>query len=246
MTSRTDPESVPPSQLIETGGANGERQPGVVGNERLTALAGAALLVLLLVELASAVSLRAGITLHLVLGLLLTGPLLVKLGATGYRFLRYYAGAPAYRRKGPPRPPLRVLAPPLVVTTLAVVGSGIGLMVTGPQQAGVLLPLHNLSVLAWLALIAVHVCAYFRRTIRLIGDEWAERAREKPHLARWLRLGVNLGAVFGGAVAATLLFPDVASWVAWSRAGETLPAPLIVGLVVAIPVLLASRPWRWR
>lgn len=245
MTSRTDPESVSPSHPLAADGASGTRPSGVVGNERLTALAGAVLLVLLLIELASVVSLRAGITLHIVIGVLLTGPLLVKLGATGYRFLRYYAGAPAYRRKGPPRLPLRALAPPLVITTLAVVGSGIGLVVTGPQRAGVLLPLHNVSVLVWLALIAVHVCAYSRRTVRLLGNEWAERAEGKPRLARWLRLGLNLGAGLGGVVAAVLLFPGVAPWVAWSQTGETLPAPLIVGLVVAIPVLLASRPWRW-
>ena len=51
---------------------------------------------------------------HMFIGLVLIPPVLLKLGSTGYRFVRYYAGAPAYREKGPPRPLLRLLAPVLV------------------------------------------------------------------------------------------------------------------------------------
>jgi len=86
MKSLNDPESVSPSQLVETDGANGKKQSGVVGNERLTALANSVLLVLILIELASAVSLHMGIALHIVVELLLSGPLVVKLGSTGTIF----------------------------------------------------------------------------------------------------------------------------------------------------------------
>lgn len=246
MKTLDDHEPVRPANPIDVDGANGKGQSGVIGNERLTALAGAVLLVLLLIELASSVSLHIGITLHIIVGILLIGPLLVKTGSTGYRFLHYYAGSPAYVRRGPPRLPLRVLAPLLLVATLVVVGSGLGLVVTGPQQAGSLLPLHNLSVLIWLSLIAVHVCAYLWRTPRLVADDWSKPANGNLHDARWLRLGVNLIAVLCGAVAAILLFPTTASWAVWSQTGQTVAAPLIVGLVLASLVLLVSRPWRWR
>ena len=241
-----NPESMRPSKQIEMNGATSRRQAGVVGNERLTALAGSVLLVLILIELASAVNLHAGMTLHLTAGVLLSGPLLVKLGSTGYRFLRYYTSAPAYRRKGPPRLPLRVLAPPLVIATLAVVGSGIGMVVTGPTHTGLLLPLHNLSVLVWLSLIAVHVGAYLWRTPRLITDDWAKQGSENQHTARFLRLSLNLGALLGGVAAAILLFSGTAPWVSWSQTSQTISGPLVVGLVLAILVLLTSRPWRWR
>ncbi|PYX67974.1 MAG: hypothetical protein DMG78_26450 [Acidobacteria bacterium] len=138
-----------------------------------------------------------------------------------------------------------MLAPLLLVATLVVVGSGLGLIVTGPQQAGLLLPLHNLSVLIWLSLIAVHVCAYLWRTSLLVVDDWSKQASRKLRNARWLRLGVNLIAVLCGAVAAILLFPDTTSWVVWSQTGQTIAAPLVVGLVLASLVLLISRPWRW-
>ena len=154
MKSLDDNESARLSKPTGMDGENGESRSGVIGNERLTALAGAVLLVLILLELVSSANLHALLPLHIFVGVFLAGPLVVKLGSTGYRFVRYYTKSPAYVRSGPPRLPLRVLAPLLLVTTLAVVGSGIGLVVAGPAQAGLLRPLHSLSVVLWLALIA--------------------------------------------------------------------------------------------
>src|SRR4051794_14235258 len=109
---------------------------GAVGNERLTALAGATLLALILVELATTVRVGALLTVHVFVGTMLAGPLAVKLGSTGYRFLRYYTKAPAYVRRGPPRPALRFTAPLLIASTLILVGSGIELMLVGPANLG--------------------------------------------------------------------------------------------------------------
>ena len=154
MKSLDDNESARLSKPTGMDGENGESRSGVIGNERLTALAGAVLLVLILLELVSSANLQALLPLHIFVGVFLAGPLVVKLGSTGYRFVRYYTKSPAYVRSGPPRLPLRVLASLLLVTTLAVVGSGIGLVVAGPAQAGLLRPLHSVSVVLWLALIA--------------------------------------------------------------------------------------------
>jgi hypothetical protein len=48
---------------------------------------------------------------------------LLKLASTGYRFARYYTANPAYRRKGPPATPMRLLAPLVVISTVVVFGS---------------------------------------------------------------------------------------------------------------------------
>jgi hypothetical protein len=88
---------------------------GVLGNERLTALAGAVLLVLIVVELATLPSIRALMSLHVFVGVALAGPPAVKTASTGWRFVRYYSQDPGYQRKGPPRPLLRALAPLLLV-----------------------------------------------------------------------------------------------------------------------------------
>src|SRR5438552_17062831 len=159
-----DDSLVRPSGQIRTDGRNGDVQSAVAGNERMTALAGAVLLVLILMELVSAAVLRTLLSVHVFIGVGLSGPLVVKLGSTGNRFLRYYTGSPAFVRRGPPRLALRVMAPLLIVTTLVVIGSGIGLVLTGPRHAGPLLPLHGFSVLVWLPLIAIHVFAHIRRT----------------------------------------------------------------------------------
>src|SRR2546429_5110976 len=93
MKSLSDNESVRPSGPTGMDGENGEGRSGVVGNERLTALAGAVLLVLILVELVSSASLHAGLAIHIFVGVGLSGPLVVKIGSTFYRFLRYYTRA---------------------------------------------------------------------------------------------------------------------------------------------------------
>src|SRR6266852_722070 len=155
MKSLGDHGPVCPAGQTQTDSRDGDDQSAVVGNERLTALAGAVLLVLIVVELVSSASLHAGLAIHIFVGVGLCGPLVVKIGSTGYRFLRYYTRSPAFVRRGPPRLALRVLVLLLLVTTLVVIGSGIGLVVTGPAQAGPLLPVHNLSVLVWLSLIAI-------------------------------------------------------------------------------------------
>ncbi len=241
-----DDSPVRASGQTRTDGENGEGRSGVVGNERMTALAGAVLLVLILVELVSSASLHTLLPIHIFVGMGLSVPLAVKLGSTGYRFLRYYTRVPAYVRRGPPHLALRVLAPLLIATTLVVIGSGIGLVVTGPAQAGPLLPMHNLSVLVWLSIIAIHVFAYIWRTPRLVADDWRKQSGRSLTPGRWLRLSVNIGALLLGAFAAILLFPGATPWLVWSQTSQTIPAPLIVGMLVATLMLLVTRPLRWR
>ena len=104
---------------------------GTDGNERLTTLTGAILIVPLLVIGVTILRIRQLIDLHLFVGLLLLGPVLLKLASTGYRFVLYYSGNLAYRRKGPPELALRVIAPVVVLSTVAVFVSGIVLMFEG-------------------------------------------------------------------------------------------------------------------
>jgi len=241
-----DDSLVRPSGQIRTDERNGDGQSAVVGNERMTALVGAVLLVLILVELVSAVILHTLLSVHVFVGVLLVGPLVVKLGSTGNRFLRYYTGSPAFVRRGPPRLALRVMAPLLIATTLVVIGSGIGLVVTGPRHAGPLLPLHGFSVLVWLPLIAIHVFAHIWRIPHLVADDWSNPSGRSLAPGRGLRLGMNLGALMGGAVAAILLLPVAVPWIAWSQTNEPIPAPMIVGTIVTILALLATRPLEWR
>src|SRR6266446_6920528 len=192
---RDDEIPVRPSGQSYTSERNGDEQSAVVGNERMTALAGVVLLVLILVELVSAAILHTLLSIHVFVGVLLAGPLIVKLGSTFWRFLRYYTGSPAFVRRGPPHLALRMMAPLLIATTLVVIGSGIGLVVTGPRSAGPLLPLHGFSVLVWLPLIALHVFAHIWRVPHLVADDWSNPSGESNASGRVSRFGMNLGAL---------------------------------------------------
>src|ERR1700722_19653051 len=88
---------------------------GTDGNEQLTAMTGAILIVLLAVIGVTILRMGQLISVHLFVGLLLLGPVALKVGSTGYRFVRYYTRDPAYRRKGPPETLLRVIAPIVVL-----------------------------------------------------------------------------------------------------------------------------------
>ena len=227
--------------------ADARNAPGdarVVANERLTTLTGAVLLVLILVELVTSANLGALMSAHIFVGVLLAAPLVLKLASTGDRFVRYYSGSIPFVRKGPPRLPLRVLAVPLVAITMVLLGSGFGLLITGPVQPGPLLALHNVSALIWVPMIVIHALAYLRRLPRVVTADLAWR-RPSPSDDGRFRLGVNGLALLGGAVAAILVLPTDAPWLVWTRTVQQAPAPLIVGTVIAAVAVLAVRPWRW-
>jgi hypothetical protein len=103
---------------------DGNAWAGVVGNKRLSVLTSAVLLVLIVGELVTSVILNVGFAVHVFVGVGRSSPLVVKLGSTFYRFLRYYTKAPAYVRRGPPHLTLRVLGPVLIATTLVMVAVG--------------------------------------------------------------------------------------------------------------------------
>src|SRR6266581_6310590 len=108
----------------EVVGASG----GPAGNARLTAWTGLLLLVLFGAELVTLLDVRGWLDWHIVIGVLLIPPALVKTASTGWRIVRYYTGSRAYRDAGPPTLVLRVLGPLVVLFTLAVLGSGVALI----------------------------------------------------------------------------------------------------------------------
>src|ERR1700733_15025693 len=129
------------------------------GNERLTAMTGAVLLVLFVAECLTLLNIGNLLTLHVFLGILLLGPVSLKIGSTLWRFTRYYTGSPAYVRKGPPGPLQLVTVPFVILTTAAVLGTGVMLVVEGPGN-GDWGRLHHLSFFIWALVIIIHLASY--------------------------------------------------------------------------------------
>jgi hypothetical protein len=188
----------------------GDRAPasrrlgGTEGNERLTAAAAVVLTGLLAAEGVTVVHMRGLVTAHMFIGLVLIPPVLLKLGSTGYRFLRYYGGTVAYRAKGPPRLPLRLLAPVLVAATIGVFASGVLLLAAG-DKSRVLLEIHKISFIAWAAVFGVHFLAYAPRVARSVAA-----TRRLPGAG--LRAMLAASAIGGGVALALALLPAITSW----------------------------------
>lgn len=146
-----------------------ERPDPTAGNARLTATTAVLLLILLAAEGVTILSIRPLLSAHIVIGLLLIPPVVLKLLSIGYRFFRYYTGDAGYVAKGPPHVLMRLLAPLLVVTTLTVLGTGVAMLAFGPQHhRDLLLGLHKTSFVLWFFLMAVHVLVYAPRLPRLV------------------------------------------------------------------------------
>jgi len=104
---------------------------GPAGNAILTAWTGLVLLVLFVGELLTLFDVRGLISWHVAIGALLVPPAVMKTASTGWRFLGYYSGREPYRVAGPPPTVLRWLGPLVVASTLALLASGILLILLG-------------------------------------------------------------------------------------------------------------------
>ena len=179
---------------------------GVQANSRWTSTTGIVLVVLLAVEGATILDIRGLISWHIVVGMILIGPILLKTATTGYRFLRYYTGSSAYVRNGPPVPLLRLLGPLVVLTSVAVMATGIGLIATGPN-AGWLLTAHQASFIVWFAVMTVHVLGHVRQAAMGTWEEVRTRSA-----GRQLRLGLLVILLLAGVGAGAAVLPAANAW----------------------------------
>ncbi len=185
---------------------------GTDGNEQLTAITGVILLGLFAVLGITIVRIGQLLWLHLFLGVLLVGPVALKLASTGYRFARYYSANPAYRRKGPPHPLMRALGPLVILSTLAVFFTGLLLLIDGPAASGMLRLLHKLSFFAWLAAVGVHVLGHLAElpaALRAVPRADRRGGYRPGSSGRGLAVLVAMAC---GLVLALLFLPDIHLW----------------------------------
>ena len=191
----------------------------MASNARLTASNAALLLVLLAAEGATVLRVRQLISPHVFLGMVLIPPVLVKLGSTGYRFARYYLGAPAYRRKGPPPVLLRLLGPVVVILTVVLLASGVGLLLVSPSWLPLLLKVHKASFVLWFLAMTVHVLGHLAEVARLAPGDWLRRTRRDVRGAgrrQWL-IAASLVA---GALLGLAMLSRVGPWLATAHVGH--------------------------
>lgn len=208
--------ATPPDQRSRT-----ERRAddGVRANARLTASSAAVLLVLLAAEGVTVLRVRQLVSPHVFIGMLLIPPVLVKIGSTGYRFARYYRGAPAYRRKGPPPVLLRLLGPVVAILTVLLLASGVALLLASPAWSHELLFVHKASFVLWFFAMTVHVLGHLAEVTRLAPRDWLRRTRRDVTGAggrQWL-IAASLVA---GALLGLAMLGRVGPWLASVHAGH--------------------------
>lgn len=178
---------------------------GVAANNRLTALTGALLLVLLALLGITVLDVRQLLPQHFLLGFVLVPPVLLKMGSTGYRFVRYYSGDSRYRDAGPPSWFMRLIAPVVVLSTIVVFATGIELWLFGLRFGSAWVVAHKASFFVWIAATGIHVLAHLGRT----ADATSEELSSKPPAAL-TRRSLVLGSLVVGVVVAlaTLAYPS--------------------------------------
>jgi len=181
------------------------RRAGVEANARITASVASVIFVLLALEGITIVAVGRLTTAHVVIGMMLVPPVLAKTASTGYRFVKYYRGDPAYREKGPPPVGLRLLGPFVVVLTVVVIASGIALLYVPLHWRGDVMLVHKASFVLWFGAMALHVLGHIVETARLAPRDWSRRTRHEiagAGLRQWLLVGcLAAGLLLGIAVA---------------------------------------------
>lgn len=244
MSSESSTEDAPRARYTRTQ-AGVFLAGGTEGNSKLTAATGLLLVLLLAVVGITIVFIGRLLSVHLFVGMLLIPPVLLKLGSTGYRFVRYYTHDAVYVRKGPPPTPLRLLAPLVVLCTIAVFATGVLLLVVGPHSSlrNPLVLLHKVSFFAWLATAGLHVLGHLPDLARILDVPGTDslRALELPHPGD--SSGSLDGARAGRPSAAVLSLSEHERTAGRTGRLMAMSAALVAGAVLAILVLPLFHPW---
>jgi hypothetical protein len=183
---------------------------GTAGNEALTSATAAVLTVLLIAEGITILRIGGLRDEHMFIGMALIPPVFLKLASTGYRFGRYYLGTRAYRDKGPPLLPLRLLAPLLVVATLIVFATGVILLLVG-HKSNLWFTVHKLSFIVWGVVFGLHFLAHFPRMARSLQNDWTRDGRKRTAGAS-VRAMLLVAATGGGVALAIAVLPLITGW----------------------------------
>ena len=194
-----------PRAPLRLSGHRFPRLGGSRGNEVLTSINASILVLLIGVQLVTVLALESMIRVHLFIGVVLLGPVALKLASTGYRFVRYYSGAREYREKGPPPLLLRALAPVFVAATVGLFATGL-VMLFGAGGEGAARDLHVASFWIWIVCLGIHVLFNARQ---VIGNLRSARLRIA---GAEMRAMLVLGSILGGVMLALAVISKITGY----------------------------------
>jgi len=204
------------TELADAPTADRERRATSVGgvevNELLTSSVAALLVILLIAEGVTILNMRGLRGPHMFIGLMLIPPVALKLASTGYRFARYYTGAPVYVAKGPPQLALRFLAPLLVASTVMIFVTGVWLLILGHRSDQVLM-LHKVGFIVWSGIFGLHFLAHLPRVGRSLRTTWGSSASHRPRTpGRGVTATLVALSLCAGLLLALALLSHIGAW----------------------------------
>ncbi len=105
-----------------------------------------------------------------------------------------------------------MLAPGVVLTTLALFGTGVALLIAGPPS-NTLIFAHKLSFIAWVALMTLHVLGHLLEVPALATADWRRTGPPEARLAgAGLRTLSLATAILAGVAVAVLTFSAAQPW----------------------------------
>lgn len=146
--------------------------PRVVANQRLTALNGVFLFVLLAALAITVLFINLLLPIHYLVGIALIPPLALKLYTTGYRFMKYYLRDKDFRIAGPPPLFQRFfVAPSLVISTVAVMATGVELWAFGARFGSWWVSAHTSTAVLFMLAVFLHLLGHARRSATALVED---------------------------------------------------------------------------
>lgn len=193
------------------------RHPRVEANARLTATTGVLLLVMLAAEGVTVAAIGPLLPWHIGIGLALIPPVLVKMGSTLWRFVHFYLGDPRYRNAGPPAPLLRAVGPLVMLSTVALLLTGIAAWLAGPP-APLFMELHKATFVIWFGVMTIHVLGHTSRATRLVRKDWVSRWRRSAAGSPRARRTLVFASLIAGLILGISTRGMLSGWAVWTHA----------------------------
>jgi hypothetical protein len=152
------PDSSPDRDVRGTPGVGSPDPSSPAANRYAIARTGLILLGLIGLQAFTLINVGGLIFMHISTGVGILVFVVVKMRSVTRRFVRYYRKDADYRKAGPPVLLARVMAPFLVLATVALLLSGIWILVS--QGDAQVMQVHETSFVVWLVLVGLHLVIY--------------------------------------------------------------------------------------
>jgi hypothetical protein len=120
---------------------------------------------------------RELLTPHVFIGMVLVPPVLLKVASTGWRFARYYRGAPGLPAQGAAAVAAAPARPGRGDPHRRAAGQRRGVAPGGPSWLPLLLKVHKASFVLWFGAMTIHVLGHLGEVFRLAPRDWLRRTR---------------------------------------------------------------------